>query len=89
MDIDEARSEDPSSSVDLSCRGSGPSHLNRRYASVADGDINVLWWTSGTIYYCGVSDQQVVHGLSFPRSDRQKRAMWAYWAMANRCGELA
>ena len=40
MDVDEARSEDPSGSVDLSRGGFGPSHLDRRYSSVTDGDIN-------------------------------------------------
>jgi hypothetical protein len=67
VDVDEARSEDPSGSVDLSYRGFGPSHLDRRYPSVANGDINGSRRTPGAIHDSGAADQQVVHALSFSR----------------------
>jgi hypothetical protein len=43
MDVDEARSEDPPGSVDLARGSFGPTHLNRRYAAIADSDINLSW----------------------------------------------
>ena len=67
MDVDEARSEDPSGSVDLSRGCFGPSHLDRRYSSVTDGDINESWRASGTVHDRGAADQQVVHALSVSR----------------------
>jgi hypothetical protein len=88
MDVDEARSEDPSSSVDL-CTA-----VSIRRTSTAD----IRRRASSAVYDSGVADQQVLRAFSFSEvkvdggtdcSTIPRSSLWSAFATEIACGVLS